>query len=271
MPIHWYTRCKVFAVKPRSTSLGCRIRYKSKTSAQHPKPTTNDARWSGSDKLPEDGKLWAKLVYDLQRACEREKVERHRHDQAEFLKEKQNMINQLHEQKENYKYLEQRLNNEIARLVQENRALKAARDKIDDKFKKYHQNFEIRGALEHIIQEAETQEKILPNKTKQTSLNLLAEHADIMAILLPECKARSLDPARVKGQIWFLYAMYSAYAHGHDNDLLITVDHPPFRRAALVVLLKLQDNWNHPVKWSEEKISPPMPPSHQQMLQENQN
>jgi len=108
---------------------------------------------------------------------------------------------------------------------------------------------------EGILKEAERQEVIRPTKYgKQAALNELSKHARFTKILKSESKARKLEEDIIQSQISFLFKLYSAYAHGHEDNIVIRVaDHPPYRRAALVALLKLQDQWPYPIKWLEEK------------------
>ncbi|PUU73428.1 hypothetical protein B9Z19DRAFT_1135165 [Tuber borchii] len=120
---------------------------------------------------------------------------------------------------------EQQLQQEIARL---NKAL------FDEKIR--HSNriemLNPRGALEWIIEESQQQQKGVPSKKGVTSKKGAPREA-------------SRPRSDCKNQL-------SGYAHGVDPAVVVkTRNLGPDERAALIVLLKLQEKWSKPLSWRE--------------------
>ena len=48
--------------------------------------------------------------------------------------------------------------------------------------------------------------------------------------------------------------MLSRYGHGNDGKIVLKESyHPDNERAGLVAIMKVQDTWDHPLVWREER------------------
>ncbi|KAG0632637.1 hypothetical protein HOY80DRAFT_1035106 [Tuber brumale] len=117
---------------------------------------------------------------------------------------------------------------------------------------KLEQNFNIRGALERIVFQARLEEKICSKHGTQKGLNELSQKREIIDILEKVVEERCLVPKYVKDCFPHLYYTASRDAHGNDSIIAIrAADFAPNDRAALVVFLRLQSTWSHPLDWKE--------------------
>ncbi|KAG0642993.1 hypothetical protein HOY80DRAFT_1134114 [Tuber brumale] len=119
---------------------------------------------------------------------------------------------------------------------------------------KLEQNFNVRGALERIVFQARLKEKIEPEGGTQKGLNELAKGEDLVKVLETVVQKRRVVRKDVEACFPHLYHRVSVHAHGNNGTIVIrAADFPPNERAALVVLLELQNQWSFPLDWKVEE------------------
>ncbi|KAG0642989.1 hypothetical protein HOY80DRAFT_1035099, partial [Tuber brumale] len=118
---------------------------------------------------------------------------------------------------------------------------------------KLEQNFNVRGALERIVFQARLEKKIESKYGTQKGLDELVKTGRLIELLGTVVQERRVVRGDVEACFPHLYHRMSIHAHGTDGSIVIrAADFPPNERAALVVLLKLQKEWNFPLDWKEE-------------------
>ncbi|PUU78327.1 hypothetical protein B9Z19DRAFT_1126902 [Tuber borchii] len=133
--------------------------------------------------------------------------------------------------------------------------LKLYKEAIEDKMarKKWEETFNVRGALEHLVDHAKDCEKIGKFRGAQDGINKLLRNADVDKILTLEVKARGLRKAEVQFCLRRVFHDLSQDAHGHGDLIVISSAHHGYnRRAGLIALMKAQDSWKNPMKWQEQ-------------------
>ena len=107
---------------------------------------------------------------------------------------------------------------------------------------------------ERIAQEAQGQKEKKGTPGKEATLAAIAKSAEFTAILNEEARFRGLKPEKIRSCVCSLYGKLSAHAHGVEQPVVIgNMNLSPNERAALIVLLKLQDKWPKPLSWREEE------------------
>ncbi|PUU80420.1 hypothetical protein B9Z19DRAFT_1079508 [Tuber borchii] len=134
--------------------------------------------------------------------------------------------------------------------------LKAALEERSERMK-LEGNYNVRGALERIVYLAKLEKKVPPTVGVQEGLDKLAQSNEFTAILHKEVSARRLSVTDVMASVSHLYDEVCNRTNGnHDIGSLIIVKTKfnDNERAALVIFLKVQDNWKKPLEWMEEHI-----------------
>ncbi|KAG0135083.1 hypothetical protein HOY82DRAFT_537017 [Tuber indicum] len=114
-------------------------------------------------------------------------------------------------------------------------------------------NFNVRGAL---VFQARLYKIIDSESGTQTGLNELAQKTELQKILEQEVQERRLVYSNVDRCFPHLYHCVSKHARGNDGIIIIIreQDFSPNERAALIVLLKLQQDWTYPLEWKEVSV-----------------
>jgi len=95
--------------------------------------------------------------------------------------------------------------------------------------------------------------KVSPRAPTQRGLDLLAKTPEFQTIFQQEMKARGLQiPWAMECFHMIDYTVTWPTFFNGGPITVKDVDFDPFDRAILITLLKVQDNWSHPLGWSEE-------------------
>ncbi|KAF8457032.1 hypothetical protein BDZ91DRAFT_744674 [Kalaharituber pfeilii] len=115
-------------------------------------------------------------------------------------------------------------------------------------------NFNLRGVLEYIGNEAQRLHKIEKKGGACDRLMALSNTEEFTKILQRVAEERNLIQKEIKAQVPHLYHGVSKIAHGNDSRMIIrTHDLTVNERAAIVCFLKLQNEWPVPsLTWEEE-------------------
>ncbi|PUU82593.1 hypothetical protein B9Z19DRAFT_1120492 [Tuber borchii] len=123
------------------------------------------------------------------------------------------------------------------------------------------ENFNIRGGLERIVYEGRLEGMIgvgCPRGAK-AGLEAITKLPSFQDALDREVSERALVKTDVLYCISGAYQKYSEAAHGNNGHLIIRhEDHSDNQVAALVVLLKVQEAWKNPLRWTEVPLPGPM-------------
>ncbi|KAF8471060.1 hypothetical protein BDZ91DRAFT_717552 [Kalaharituber pfeilii] len=123
-------------------------------------------------------------------------------------------------------------------------------------------NFNLRGALEYISNEAQRLHKIEEKGGTSNMLMALSNTKDFTKILQRVAEERNLIQKEIKAQVPHLYHGVSKFAHGNDRHIIIRTHNLTVNeRAAIVCFWKLQNEWPVPrLTWEEEKEKSTNPP-----------
>ncbi|KAG0135079.1 hypothetical protein HOY82DRAFT_601158 [Tuber indicum] len=115
-------------------------------------------------------------------------------------------------------------------------------------------NFNVHGALEHIVFQARPDKNIGSEFGTEKGLNELAQKTEFKEILEKEAQEHRLVQKQVEYCFPDLYHRASTHANGNDCIIAIrAADFTATERAALAVLLKLQSKRSYPLDWREEE------------------
>ncbi|PUU75166.1 hypothetical protein B9Z19DRAFT_368232 [Tuber borchii] len=124
---------------------------------------------------------------------------------------------------------------------------------------KLEENFNVKGALEHMVYYAKLRKKIgtdCPPET-QAGLNELAKAPEFTKVLHDEVASRGLELKAVTSCIASVYNKVLRRARG--NDYIITLykeDYTANEGAVLAAFLRMQSEWSYGLKWREEANYP---------------
>ena len=94
----------------------------------------------------------------------------------------------------------------------------------------------------------------IPGEGVQSSLNRLAATDEFKDVFNEVLARRGLRPQDVIPCLKHVYYELSKHAHGNDRVITLRAeDHTDKELAALVVILKVQENWADGLKWREVK------------------
>jgi len=93
-----------------------------------------------------------------------------------------------------------------------------------------------------------------PKEGIQSRTNKLAKTVEFQNVFNAEVAHRGLCPHDVTSCLEVVYHQLSKYAHGNDRIMTLrTEDHLDNERAALAIILKVQENWPDGLSWKETK------------------
>ncbi|PUU78325.1 hypothetical protein B9Z19DRAFT_1065127 [Tuber borchii] len=141
-------------------------------------------------------------------------------------------------------------------LILQNRALWNAALEEKTERMKLERKFNVLGALERIVYQAKLQKKVPPSAGIQQGLGKLAQSGEFTEILHQEVQARKLDVMHVMACVDNLYKGIADRTKRNDNislgRIIVRINKlNDYERAALVIFLKVQDNWQNPIYWRE--------------------
>ncbi|PUU72883.1 hypothetical protein B9Z19DRAFT_1136436 [Tuber borchii] len=175
-------------------------------------------------------------------------LSQHFKDELKLLQEPQKaLINDLFEQKEqDQKRIQQGIIRNCDLLYA---ALKERTEKM-----MVLGNCNLCGALERMVYLAKLEEKIPPTVGVQEGLDKLAQRSEFTEVLHKEVQARKLVVEDVMACLNHLYDKVCKRTKEMEDAMVVVraARYTDNERAALVVLLKLQDNWLDPLDWIED-------------------
>ncbi|KAG0642232.1 hypothetical protein HOY80DRAFT_1037254 [Tuber brumale] len=118
--------------------------------------------------------------------------------------------------------------------------------------------FTLLGAIERILFQAQVERRIpkLVGDCTQVGINEIAQLGEFIIILANEVKERGLVLKDVQSCIKDLAREVLFTPHPHTSRRAIVIkktQHDPNYYAALVVFMKVQDEWLLPLSWREDK------------------
>lgn len=87
----------------------------------------------------------------------------------------------------------------------------------------------------------------------QDRLNELADKPEFLEIVEEEVDYRSLEHEKIYASVYQLEKVITKHCGGNDGPT-ITIkpkDYNKYERAAFAAFLKLQDTWDHALRWKE--------------------
>ncbi|PUU80428.1 hypothetical protein B9Z19DRAFT_1123615 [Tuber borchii] len=148
---------------------------------------------------------------------------------------------------------ERRLERVIDELVIENREFYATAARERNERGRWDSNFNLRGAIEKIVERGIREQKITGGGGIQENLNQILALPKYHEILLQELELRGLREIDVRRCLGILYPALSRYAHGNDGAIVLRgLYHPDNELAGLVALMRVQGRWKNPMAWREE-------------------